>query len=516
MLDKHAADVGIEGNRIEIVGNLENAEAADVLDATGLCLSPGFIDMHAHSDLSLMEDPRGLSKIHQGVTTELVGQCGFSPFPLKGRHTEIGQSTMDTAFTAHIDAVDWTDLAGYAERVNRQGSSINIAQQVGHVSVRVAVMGYEDRPPTADELEQMRRLVAEAMEQGAFGFSTGLTLVPSSYADTDEVVELAKVAAAYGGIYDTHGRFWSGWHYKAAEEAAKIGMRAGLPVQIAHLALIDPRNQGHPEELTGVMELANAEGADVAYDVYPYVASGSMLSQFLPGWAQEGGVAQMVARIRDPDTHKKISDEMDRGWFRGIPWTWEAIFVASPGEKGDPAWTGKHVQQIADEWNMHPREAFLRLIELSEDGISAVMFNRTEEDMQYFLRHPLSTIGSDGNAVAADGPLSGSNVHPRFYGAFPRVLGRYVRELNVLTLEDAVHKMTARAAGRLGLSDRGRLAPGYIADLTLFDPDTVADRATFERPHQYAAGIPHVMVNGQWVLRDNEHTGAFPAGVLTR
>jgi N-acyl-D-amino-acid deacylase len=512
----YRADVGITGNRIEAIGNLADAEAGEALDATGLCVSPGFIDMHSHSDLTLIEDPRGLSKVHQGVTTEVVGQCGFSVFPLAGRYAELPQTTRETAFTAHLDRVGWTDLAGYARRVAEKGSSINIVPLVGHVPVRAAVMGYEDRPPTDDELEQMRRLVAGMLEQGAFGLSTGLTLVPSAYADQDEVIELAKVTATYGGIYDTHGRFWSDWHFKAAQEAAEIGLQAGLPVQIAHMAIIDPRHQSQPDQLVAVLEQANARGADVTYDVYPYIASGTPLSQFLPGWAQEGGVEQLVARIRDSQTHARIAEEMDKGWFRGIPWDWATYYVASPGEKGDPAWTGRHVAEIADEWRVHPKEAFLRLIDISEDGIFSVVFNRTEEDMQYLLKHPLSLIGSDGNAVDAHGRLSRANVHPRFYGAFPRVLGRYVRDLGVLTLEEAVHKMTAKAAGRLGLRDRGRVAPGYIADLTLFDADTVSDRATFEQPHQYAAGIPHVMVNGQWVLRDNEHTGVFPTGVIIR
>ena len=260
----------------------------------------------------------------------------------------------------------------------------------------------------------------------------------------------------------------------------------------------------------------NAEGIDATFDVYPYVAAGSMLSQMLPGWVQEGGVDAMVARLRDPETHQRVYDALDAGWFRGIPWRWDTFMVASPGAKGDPAWAGKNVQQIADEWGIDPQEAFLRLIDISEDGVSAVMFNRTEEDMQHFLAHPLGMIGSDGNSVAADGPYSSAKLHPRYYGTFPRVLGRYVRDVKVLSLEQAVHKMTGKPAARLGLKDRGIVAPGYVADLTLFDPATVADRATFQEPHQYPAGIPHVMVNGRWVIRDGEHTGALPAGVLLR
>ena len=256
----YRADVGIEGNRIEAVGDLTHVEAAQVLDAAGLCISPGFIDMHTHSDLSLVEDPRGQSKIRQGVTTELVGQCGFSPFPIRGKYSSIPQASLDTTYTTTMRGVDWTDLAGYAARVNAQGSSINIAPLVGHVPVRAAIMGYENRPPTADELQAMRRLLAEMMEQGAFGFSTGLSLAPSSYAATDEVVALAETVASYGGLHDTHARFLFGWHFKLVEEAVEIGRRSGVSTQLAHIAIIDQRYWGQAERLTTTLEQGKRTG----------------------------------------------------------------------------------------------------------------------------------------------------------------------------------------------------------------------------------------------------------------
>ena len=508
----YRADVGIRGSNIETIGDLEAASAPDVLDATGLCVSPGFIDMHTHSELSLMEDPRGESKIRQGVTTELVGNCGLSPFPFSEHGARM--SPARAAYSAEIQDIDWVDLAGYADRINRQGSAINVAPLVGHGSIRETVMGFENREPTDNELEGMRRLLVEAMDQGAFGLSTGLTVVPGCYANTAEIVALGETVAASGGIMAVHGRFWADWHFKAAEEAVEIGRCARVPVHMAHLAIIDSRYWGQAERLAHVLDEAVERGVDVTFDVYPYVAAGSGLSQMLPGWVQEGGLEQMLSRMRDPKTRKRLLADVNRGWFRGIPWAWDTFVIASPGSKGDLRWVGRSIQQIAEEWSVEPSEAYIRLIEISEDGAHLVIFNRTEEDMQHFLQHCLSMIGSDGNAVSVDGPGSRALVHPRFYGAHARVLGRYVRDLKLLTLEEAVHKMTGRPAERLGLIGRGRIEKGHVADLALFDPQTVSDRATFEEPHQYAVGVPHVLVNGIWTIRDGEHTGALPTGVI--
>ena len=509
---RYVADVGVAGSCIKAIGDLAHVEAHESLDARGLCVSPGFVDMHTHSELSLMEDGHGQSKVRQGVTTELVAHCGQSPYPFTGHYRSI--SATRSAYSGEIDEIDWTDLAGYAARIDRQGTSMHVAPLVGHSSIRTAVMGYEDRKPTAEELQQMRRLLATALEQGAFGLSAGLTVVPGSYADTDEMVALAEVVASYGRIVAIHGRFWAGWHFKAAEEAVEIGRRAGAAVQVAHLAIIDARYWGQAERLAHVRGAAAESGVDVTFDVYPYVAAGTGLSQMLPGWVQEGGLEQTLARMRDPQTRHRLLEDVNEGWFHGIPWAWDTFVIVSPGPNGDRGWMGKSIQQVAAEWDVHPSEAYLRLIELSEDAAQVVVFNRTEEDMQYFLRHPLSMVGSDGNAIAVDGPRARVLVHPRFYGAHARVLGRYVRELGVLSLEEAVQKISTRPAARLGLRDRGKIADGYVADLALFDAETVSDRATFEQPHQYAVGVQHVMVNGTWVVRDGEHTGALPTGVI--
>ena len=475
------ADVGIRGRRLEAVGDLGSAQAAQTLEASGWVLCPGFIDIHTHSDLTLLEDPCGQSKIRQGVTTEVVGHCGMSPFPV----TVQGQAApARTACSEVLGGPDWTDLAGYARRVALRGSALNIVPLVGHGTVRAAVMGYEDRPPRADELRRMEEVVAQAMDQGAFGLSAGLTLAPGRYAATDELVALCRVVARRGGLFDVHGRFWADWHLRAAQETIDIADRAGVRLEIAHLAIIDPRYWGRAADLLEVIDKGARAGVDVSFDVYPYTAAGSPLSQLLPGWLQEGGLPRLLQRLRDPEVESRALEDVRGGWFGGIPWAWDTVVVAAPGPLGDPAWTGRTVQEIADEWKVEPALALLRLIERSEDGIRAVLHNRTEEDMQAFLRHPSSMVGSDGNAIAADGPYAQALVHPRYYGAHVRVLGRYVRDLGVLSLEEAVHKMTAAPAARLGLSDRGLIAPGQVADLVLFDPAAVGDRATFEAPHQ--------------------------------
>jgi N-acyl-D-aspartate/D-glutamate deacylase len=508
------ADLGVVGARIQAIGELGHAEACERTSAGGLCVCPGFIDMHSHSDLSLMEDPLGQSKIRQGVTTELVGQCGFSPFPLPEAEPRIPPSTLQTTYSAEIDRIDWRDLAGYAGRIARHGSALNIAPLLGHAALRAAVVGYHNRPPTPEELHEMRRLATVALEQGAFGLSSGLTLAPSSYADAAELCALSELVAAYDGIYDTHVRFQVGQDLQCLEEAIELGRRTGVRVEIAHMGFTDPRVPGLPARQATLLERANAAGIDVAFDLYPYTASFTMLSQLLPAWAQEGGLPALLARLRDPVVRRRVAKDVEGGWLGGLPWEWDKLYVSSPGKKGDPAWAGRHVQDIAADWGVEPPEAYLRLIDISEDGVASVLFDQLEETKQFFMQHPLSLFGSDGSALAADGRLAGVKVHPRYYGAFPRVLGRYVRDLGILTLETAIHKMTGRPAARLGLCDRGRLAVGHFADLVVFDPQTVADRATFDAPQQYPVGIPHVMVNGQWVIRHGQHTGARPAGVL--
>ncbi|MDA1349596.1 MAG: D-aminoacylase [Chloroflexi bacterium] len=509
---RYEADLGISGGKIAAIGKLEDSEAARVIDATGLIVAPGFIDMHTHSDLSLLDDPGGESKAHQGVTTEVTGNCGESPFP-------VGPGPIRAMELAPGSTIveDWTDLDGWANRMNSNGISINVAPQVGHSAVRKAVGLTEDRRPTEDELREMRRLVAESIEQGAFSFSTGLTVWPSMFGDTDEVAALAEAASGFeNAFYVSHARLWAGNHVKAVEEAIEIGRRAGLPVQYSHMAIIDPRAYGTGQDMVGPIERARAQGLDVTYDMYPYTAAGSHLSQNVPTWLQAGGNDAMVQRLRDPEQRRRALEETKLGHFGGLPWKFDTIVISYLQTEENQGLIGKTVDEIAREREEDPHETYLWLIEVEENHVGAVVHNRVESDIRFFMSHPQAMIGSDGNAISPTGVSAGERPHPRYYGTYPRILGQYVREQSLISLETAVHKMAGLPADRLGLRDRGRVEEGLIADLAVFDPATVIDRATFEEPHQLAAGVPHVLVNGELIVHNGNHTGARPGRVLRR
>jgi N-acyl-D-amino-acid deacylase len=509
---RYDADVGVSRGKIEAIGRLEKAEAARTIDASGLVVAPGFIDMHSHSDVSLLDDPGGESKAHQGVTTEVIGNCSFSPFPVgPNRKGNAGMGIFDLPVEW-----DWTDLDGWAGRLESQGISLNIAPQVGQAALQMAVGAIENRPVTEDEMRAMQRLAVEAVEQGAFSVSTGLSLAPSGYMSTGEIVTLCKAVSSYEGVfYVTHARVGSGRHLSAIQEAVEIGQRAGIPVQFSHLAIGFRDAHGRGPEMLEVFENARAESLDITYDSYPYTAGQAGINQTIPVWAQAGGTDEYMARLRDPKTRSRIREEVTVG-IGGLPPLWETWVIADWPDEGGRHLIGKSVREIASDRGVEPAEAALQLEEESHGRVTAVVHNRIESDARYFLSHPLGMYGSDGNAISPTGIHAGERLHPRFYGTYPRILGRYVREQALMSLETAVEKMTGKPAERLRLKDRGRVEEGLAADLAIFDPDTIIDQATFDNPHQLSEGMIYVLVNGVSVISDGKHTHARPGGVLRR
>ena len=507
------ADVGVSGDRISAVGDLTAATAAQSFDATGLVVTPGFIDIHTHSEFSLLLEPRGESKVRQGVTTEVVSNCSYAPYPIRSEDIADAQAQR-IMHGAELLEWDWTDLEGYRRRFDSQGAALNVAPLAGHAAFRVMAMGYDERPPTHDELATMQRLLAETMEQGAFGFSAGLTLAPSGYADTDELVALCEVAARHGGYYAAHMRVYAAQQMSAREETLEIGRRAGIPVQMSHNNVMHRRFWHLVPEMLDLLEQERAAGVDVTYDVYPYLAGMSHTDQLMPGWAQEGGVDALLDRLRDPTIRQWIYDELAPGWgSKEVPWDWESIRLTNVDLSEHKHWEGLTVGQVAEELGVDGLEA---LLTLTEYRTSATYHHLSEDNTRLLLQHPLGMVGSDGNAVTIGTPSLNGKPHPRFFGTFPRVLGTYVRDEGVLTLEDAVRKMTSAPARRLGLDDRGLLAAGRIADITMFDPRTIADHATFDEPNQYSTGVDSVIVAGQPVLQHGEMTGALPGRALAR
>ena len=511
----YVADVGVSGDRIEAIGALPEAEAARVVDAAGKVVTPGFIDMHTHSDVSLIDDPGGESMAYQGVTTQVTGNCSFSPFPA-GR---AGPGGLRKHFGGLlISDVEWTwdTLDDWAGDLESNGVSLNVAPQVGQGSLRVAADATEDRPATPDEMREMERLASEAFEQGAFALSTGLSFVPSVYASTDELVALARVIPRYeGAFFATHARTGAGKHISMIEEAVEIGQRAEAPVQFSHISITDGRFYGEGPKMLGLLEQARADGLDITYDVYPYTAAGSNFDETIPAWAQKGSHEEYMDRLRDPATRERIRDDLTRaaGGLRPLWNTWQISDVGSDRNKGI---IGMTMEEVARDRGVEPEEAVLQLNLEEERVVSVVVHNRAESDVRYFMTQPIAMFGSDGKAVSPDGLFASAKPHPRFYGTYPRILGRYVRDDGVMTLETAVHKMTGFPAQRLGLRDRGLIEEGKAADVVVFDPDTVIDRATFEDPHQYSAGIEHVLVNGVAVIDDGKHAGSRPGRVLRR
>ncbi len=471
------ADVAIEGERITAVGRVVERAALE-LDVSGLVVSPGFIDVHSHADRNLLVNPNAESRIRQGVTLEVVGQDGSS-----------------------IE-----DLPAFFEALGRQPPAVNLASMVGHGTIRRQVMGLEDRPATEAELDRMRALVRQALEQGVVGLSSGLEYTPGSFAEIDELVELAEELRGTGLPYASHMRNEDDGVLAAIEEAIHVGRMAGVPVQISHLKAQGERNYWKADAALRAIEAAREAGVDVHFDRYPYVAYSTGLSNLFPGSARAGGTQAFLARLRDPETAEHL-EEQARGKV-ALLGSWNSVQISSASARNAQV-RGRRLGELAAELGEDPYELTVRLLEEENGSVGMIGFGMSEENTAKMLSHPLGMVCSDGGAYAPYGALSEGSPHPRGYGSFPRLLGHYVRERRDLPLAAAIHKITEMPARKLRLPDRGVLRPGAFADVTVFDADRVADRATFEEPHQYPVGIEHVVVNGALTIRDAEQTGSL-------
>ncbi len=504
----YRADVGVVGDKIEMVGNLGKVSAKRKIDAKGHFVAPGFMDIHSHSDIPLLVDPCVESKVYQGITIEVVGNCGNSAAPMnravKEYREKYGRGGVPDDFE-----YNWSSMKSYMDRVDKQGCSFNVATWVGHGTVRQNVMGYEDREPTDTELRKMRKLVADAMDEGAYGMSTGLIYPPSVYGKTPEIIELAKESAKLGGLYASHIRGEEDYSLlPAVKEAIEIGEKALLPVQIAHFKASGTKAWGMVKQSLKLVEDARTRGVDVTFDQYPYIASSTGLAAVLPHWAHEGGPEKMMERLRDPEIRKRLWRE------QRIDRDWDGVLVVFA--KNNPKYNGKTIAEIAKEQGKEPQEAAYDLLLAENTVVPAVMFGMNEDDVKYVMKSPIGMVGSDGSAISPRGILGIGRPHPRFYGTFPRVLGKYARDEKVISLEEAVRKMTSAPAQRLGLKNMGLLREGFRANVVVFNPDTIKDEATFTDPHRFPSGIPYVVCNGVFTVDKGKHTGKLPGKMLRR
>jgi N-acyl-D-amino-acid deacylase len=504
----YQADIGILGEHIKDIGNFQKTKTKSVIDATNRVVSPGFIDIHTHTDTEILINPKAESKIRQGVTTELGGNCGGSPFPIK---QPLSDSLKRRAERVNI-TIDWTDLRGFHSAVARKGTSVNHATLIGQGTVRHFVMGDEQRDPTEEEMEKMKEIVAKAMQQGAFGLSSGLEYTPSGFADTLELIELCKVVANYGGFYATHIRSEDKAVLEAVGEAIHIAETANLPLQIAHFKAVGSNNWWKLPKMIDLVERAAGRGLNVTVDRYPYNAFSTGLSIIFPQWALDGGMNKLIARLKDNEIRQSMKAETLK---KVAGYGWEKIVISNLQKDHNQHLIGKNIAEAAAEKNTDPYEFACDLIVDEDQDVSHIGFGMSEETTEKVLKHPLAMLGSDGSSLAPYGPLSEGKPHPRNYGAFPRFLGYYVREKKILSLPQAIKKMSSMPAAKMRLKNRGSIKKGHCADIVIFDPLNIADKATFIDPHQYPTGIDYVIVNGTIVVDHGEHTGKLPGKILS-
>ena len=509
----YSGDVGIRAGKIAAIGNLSRAPRERTIDAGGKVVAPGFIDMLGQSEMTILVDPRLPSKIYQGITSEITGE-GNSIAPL---NEAIIQSDRKSYEYYHITP-DWKTFRQYFARLEKQGISVNLASYVGATQVRRVVLGDEDRQPSPEQLEQMKALVREAMKDGAVGVSTSLEYAPAPYAKTDELIALAGEAGKFGGIYATHMRNESDSVLESIDEALRIGREGHIPVEIWHIKVAGKSNWGRMPEVVAKIKAARAAGADVSADTYAYTAWYNDFSAFIPPWAHDGGTQKLVERLKDAATRARIRKDMltpSRDWdneWQEIPGP-EAIMIGAVQNPALLSMQGKRLSEVAKLWNKDPIDALFDFL-IQDPNTGVAVFGMSQPDVTLALQQPWVSVDNDSEGTSPEGLLGQAHPHPRAYGTFPRILSKYVREDKALSLEDAIRKFTALPAQRMRLTDRGVLKTGMWADVVVFDPATVRDRATFDNPNHLSEGMEYVLVNGVPVIHQGKMTGALPGKVL--
>lgn len=491
-------DVGIEKEKIIAVGDLSNADALIEISAKGLIVCPGFVDIHTHTDTSFLVNNKADSKIMQGVTTEVVGNCGGSPAPI----TELGKSFHSKSDRYKLIGWDWNSVAEYYERLEAKGLPVNVALLIGHGTVRSSVIGYEAREPSSQELESMKALVEEGMKEGAFGLSSGLKYAPGVYAKTDELIELCKIVKKYDGIYATHIREQGNKLIESVDEAIEIGEKSGVSIQISHLKVKGRDNWGKSRNMLRIFDEAREKGIDVTFDQYPYRAGSTGSWTITPKWSREGGIESFLKRLRNPEERMKIEEEIPQQ----EDWTGSEKIVIVKFDP-EPSLEGKDLDEIGEMRGKSPQSVMCDLMLEAGGSVSTVHFYGWEEDVKEIMTHHAMMVGSDGSSLASYGDLGKGKPHPRSYGAFTRFLGGYVLNEGVMSLEDGIRRMSSFPAQKMGLFDRGILRRGMFADVTVFDPKKIIDVATYDDPHQYSKGIEYVFVNGTMAVMNGKLTG---------
>ncbi len=509
----YKADIAVKNGRIAKIGQLAGVGADEFIDGQGLVAAPGFIDMHSHSDLAILVEKEARQKIMQGVTTELLGQDGTAIAPVRPEAKSSLRKRVSGLLGDPDVEWDWESFQDYLDRLERQGTATNVCSLVPYGQLREWVMGMEDRDSTAGELEEMKEACRRAFAEGAVGISLGLIYPPCVYAKRTEIIEVSKVAADCGGFLVCHIRNESDTLLEAIDEIIGISRDAGIPLHISHLKAAGKANWHKVDEVLSRLEDARSIGLEVTFDQYPYIAASTMFSALVPPWAHAGGVDKLIERLRDPEVREKIKQEMLsvdsstwENWIRSSGL--DGIVVTAVRSEANKIYEGKNVMEIASMRGVEPADAICDLLVEEDTAVSMVMFWGNEENVTKMMKHPFHTGGSDG--------LLGGKPHPRVYGTFPRIIGKYAREEKAFSLEEAVRHITSLPAQRLGLQDRGLLKEGMCADITVFDAETIRDKATYIEPHQYPSGIPYVLVNGKIVVKEGSHSGILAGKVLRK